>query len=123
MLLAEWIAYGVVDKEPGVPPTTFVMWTPESLRAPPGSWVMFAFQLLMTTWSCCLVATFDSCYLVWMKAASFQLKTIRRTLTEQDGDRKAIRRTPTEQYSDRKAIRRTPTEQYGDRKAIRRTAH
>ena len=88
LLSAEWIGYAFVDRAPDEPPSAIAMWTPESLRKPPGSWAVFAFQVLTAVWSCCLQATFDSCYPVWMKAASYHLKTIRRTLSEHCRDRK-----------------------------------
>ena len=86
MMLVEWMAYEFKEKPSCEPPSMIPMWKPESLRQPPGSWVLLAFQVLITAWACCLLATFDSCYVLWMKAAGSHLKAIRRMLSTQRGD-------------------------------------
>ena len=68
--------------------TFFVhMWTPESLRHFPESYAVYVFQLLVLHVCSCFMGTFDSCYFVWMKAATCHLKGARHTLQGRRQDR------------------------------------
>ena len=68
--------------------TFFVhMWTPESLHHSPESYAVYVFQLLVLYVCSCFMGTFDSCYFVWMKAATCHLKAARRTLQDRRQDR------------------------------------
>ena len=55
-------------------------WIPEALQSQPWSYLVYGFQLLVLFVGTCFMGTFDSCYFLWMKAATWHVRVITATL-------------------------------------------